>query len=1041
MRKFLGTLVLCSSIVACAGWQSLVASVNFGSRDAGFFFLTGSRLHNGSKNLLINGTLGLAGGPVLTGNDVQFSGGLLEQDGIVSTLDGAYQISEGGAFLLTGNASLHAQPGSLFTGVAVSGSGNVIDGSLDLAGPIVLANKNASVSMAVQGPITQDIELNKGTLLLNADLYLDKDVSIVGPGTIDLQYHRLYAHGLSDTSWSANITFLHGSGVETQGSLTTPAALTGGQQADGQIIKFTDPFSIVTNDRPVNITGNNVVIDGEGGTLGFVGAIGKPQGLSSQAGPLFSVAANKVVTLKNITLTNITQDTFSLGKGSTLQLGENVTFELGSDVYLTSGSLKLIASSAVGNVAQVCGINGQRKLVLVPSDSNQTTMLDLNNNSLALRDVEFAGIGFAAPNGSSASIALTGGATVDIGSSTSLNFDVEGQNNELALTVDGLTLSGAFGFDGLAAENTLAVRFILNQAIADKTVAMVDGAGVVSHIPVKKGNYLVIFNGDTGVFLSNQSTLAGLIFKDQSVSICNGLNTNTNGFVIDQNSFLMGLDLEIIGHPIKQNSARFVLEARSVSGLGIDQAFIRATQRAREASSPRVLTSFAKERAHRRSNQPATTIKPVVKKQVTQQQVQAVLANNKKQSKLPLRSMDILEELESLGFDHVRSFDAPASYERVITSPNYVCAGDESGTALYKSSQVSNFSTVPTKPCNVTLEDGSIVNQKPGSTLLIDSSHIVNVVGRGNEIVVGENAVIDLSSLGFDNASSKKSSLLIRCRQVGNELPHITLTGVLDLPAGARLQFIGGGSVTLADKSVISLNGSSSNQAAFLISAGINLTLAPNAQAYVGGVGRFEVADGGVIRVAGGAKLNIADLPAAMAPGRTNKVEFSILRRALLAIADEAGTGSGLVRFGAAGDNDEVSVLMRRGHVAIGSAGSMAFNVDAAGGVQRGLLKLFAMDHADITLRGSLVFGPNRWDAHYKDDSTHFVLTESTITGEGSINAFTQVITQNPLTTRTSTQTAAATNRTTMAIKNFVAVNTNALPVEFLTLPEKLSTP
>lgn len=1020
MRKFVGTLVLCSSIAVLTGWQMLEASVNFGSRNAGIFVLTGARLHNGSKNLVINGTLGLAGSPELTGNDVQFSGGFLEQDGVASTLDGSYSI-QGGAFALTGDASLHALPGSVFAGIEVSQSGNVIDGSLELSAPIVLADKNAAVTVAVQGPLTQDIKLNKGTLALNADLYLAKDVKIVGPGTVDLQYHKLYANALSDTSWATKITFVRGAGVETQGSLSTPAALTGGQQADGQVIKFTDPMCIVTNDRPISISGNNVVIDGDGGTLGFVGAIGKPQGLSSQAGPLFSVAPKKVVTLKNITLSNITQDTFDLGAGSTLQLGENVTFELGSDVYLTSGKLKLITSSSAGNVARVCGVNGQRKLVFVPSDSTQTTMLDLNNNSLALKDVELVGVGYATPNGASASIALVGGATVDVGSSTALNFDVEGQSNELALMNDGLTFSGSFGFDGLAAENTLAVRFVLNKAIVDKTIAMVDAAGKVTHVPVKKGNPLVIFDGDTGVFLSNQSTLAGLIFKDQSVSICNGLNTNTNGFIIDQNSFMMGLDLEILGHPIKQNSARFVLEARSVSGLGIDQAFIRAVQRANDVKKPRVLTAFAQNCEHRRAHRPVTQLKPSAKQQVTHEQVQAAIANRKKQSKLPLRSIDLTEELENLGFDQVRSlFDAPASYERVITSPNYVSAGDESGTALYKTAAVKDFSTVETKPFNITLENGAALSQKAGSTLLIDASHKVNVMGEGNEIVIGNDAVIDLGGLGFEEGAT----LTLRCSQVGTSLPHISFTGTLDLPAGAVLQLIGGGSVSMANNTYVSLNGQTNDQAAFLVGAGINLTLASSAQAYIGGVGRFEVSDGGVVRVAGGARLHIDDLPTSSVNGRVQNVDVVVERRALLAIADEADAGTGSVRFGG-GNGVRVSMSVKNARVAIGASGSLAFNVDASGRAQRGLLESFTLNHADITLRGSLVFGPNRYDAQYKDRNTQFALTESTVSGEGTITAYTEEGSQGS--TRTTSQTAKAT-------KHFVAVNTNAAPAKFLSL-------
>lgn len=981
MKKFIGTLVLCSSIVAFAGWESLVAGVNFGSRDSGFFVLTGGRLNNGSSNLFINGMLGLAGTPELTGNDIHFEGGLLEQDGVQSLVDGDFRLSAGGVIALTGSQSLHAQASSSFFGIAVSGTGNVVDGILKLTAPITLADSTAELTIGVENSLTQNIVLNGGTLTLSSDLRLTKNAAIVGSGTVNQQDFQIFAGDITTTitNITNNITYVNGTGpvTPTVDDDAPPAVLTEGTQTDGQVVTLTNSQCFVMHGKPINITAKDVVIDGAGGSIVFVGAVGQSVGLGSQGGPLFNVAANTSVTLRNLTLTNITQDSFALGNGATVALDENVTLDFGSDVFLTSGTLKIVNSSTLlgsSNVVRMRGINGKKKLVLSPTNGNQTTLIDLNNHSLALQNMELIGTQFVTPNGRMASVALTGGSTVDISASTALNFDVEDVNNSLVLTQDGLTLSGAFSFDGLAAENILAVRFALNVSIADKHVTMIDASGNVSYVPVKKGNPLVVFDGDTGLFLTNQATLAGLIFEDQSVTIANGLNTNTNGFVIDQNSFLMGLDLEILCHPIKQQSARFALEARSMTGLGIDQGFVRA----RKASTPPVLTAFCKMLEHKRANKPVAKARPIVKPQVTQAKVNAALAKNKKYSKMLTRSPEGFMP-EDLDCEYVRSFAPPSEYVRRVVGTTVTNATVESGAALYKGAVVYDFQTASNSVCTVTMEAGAVLNQLPGSTLYVDNAHNLNVTGFGNKLVVTGDAVIDLSSISFDDKAP--SSLVIHCDRVGAALPAITLSGKLDLPANAACLLEGVGSVVLADGSVISLNGTADNQPVFSVGSGVVLSLAAGAKAYVGGIGRFEVVDAGQLNVNKGATLSFADAPSSM----VHSINFIMQRNGLVTVGGDADPG--MLRFAGNGD---VSFAVNNSSLVIGSSGRVAFNMDAAGGVQRGLLKAFTLNYADVVLRGRLEFGPNIYDELFKDLTTQISFTETKIAGEGAVIAHNQ---------------------------------------------------
>ena len=452
--------------------------------------------------------------------------------------------------------------------LSLSGADNVISGEC-FARSVVLSDANTVVEFGISNVFSGTITLNGGTLKLTNDTVMAKDAKIVGPGTVDKQHFNLFTHAGDDTSWVTALDFLNGTGI------------------DG---------------------------DGEGGSASSV-----------------AVAAGETYLLSNTTLTNITQDTFNLGAGSTLELGENVIFEFGSDVVLTSGTIKIVnKSDGSANVVHMRGNNGRKLFALSPSDSNQTTLLDLNGNSVALQDLELVGTGFIAPNGGSASIALAGNAVLDVEVSTDLNIDVEDTGNMLALTQDGLTLSGSFGFDGLAAENTLSVRFTLNAPVTNKTVTMIDANGDITYLPVKKGNPLVVFDGDTGVFLTNSSTLAGMIFEDQSVSVANGLNTNTNGFVIDQNSYLKASNLEVLGHPIKQNSARFTLQADQVTGTGIDQSFVRSPRAVSQARSHRPITAFAKYCAKRRAMRPVAKPKVIAPERVSKERVHAATAKHKK---------------------------------------------------------------------------------------------------------------------------------------------------------------------------------------------------------------------------------------------------------------------------------------------------------------------------------------------------------------------------------------------------------------------------
>lgn len=836
--------------------------------------------------------------------------------------------------------------------LVLSGRHNVIFGELS-ARDIVLSDSDTVLELGIQNVFSGTITLNGGTLKLTNDTTLAKDAKIVGPGTVNKQNFNLFAHAGDDTSWLSALTFLNGTGL------------------DGTGVR--------------------------------------------DAGSAITVAAGETLFLSNTTLT-VKQNTFNLGAGAVLELGENVLLEFDSDVVLTSGTIKIVNNSdGSANVVRMRGINGRKLFALSPTDSNQTTLLDLNGNSVALQDLEFIGAGFIASNGSTASVALAGNAVLDVETSTDLNIDVEDAGNMLALTQDGLTLSGSFGFDGLAAENSLTVRFVLNNPITDKTVTMIDADGNIAYLPVKKGNPLVVFDGDTGVFLTNQNSLAGMIFEDQSITIANGLNTNTNGFVIDQNSYLVASDLEILGHPIKQNSARFVLKADRVTGAGIDQAFIRSSRAVKEPRLHRPVTAFAKFCAKRRAARPIAKPKVVVPAQVSKARMNAIIAKRKKaSSKLPTRAFD-MKGIEDFDGVFVRSLATPVSYQHTFVGTAVDSAGPEVGSALYKWAHIKNFETTSASAFNITLQDGAKIDQKSGTELFVDADHKMNFIGFGNQLEVKGNAAIDLSALGFD----KNAGLTIQCTQVSAAKPTITLTGVLDLPAGSVLFLRGAGNVVMANGAAISLNGAVGNLALFSVGEGVELSIAANGLAYVGGNGAFEVSSDARLRVDNGARLHIADLPTVLTGDRVHNVDFSVDRGGEVFIAAGAAVETGAVRFIG---NGEFSFKADGAQLVIGSAGTLAFNVNANDAPKRGWLRSFTALSSSMQLYGSIVFGPNVLDGQFVDLKTQVDLTELDIKGGGSVKA----LNQDPVRLTTSATATVITDQ------KFAATSKSALPAAIL---------
>lgn len=991
MKFLIKAYVVFVVVLSC---KLLVADdfLNFASQNAAITCADGVQFNIGkNSHLSINGTLGFAGNreTSLSGDPINFSQGYLRAaDGRQVLLNAVLDSNDDSCSLYSG--VLVAQDGIAFKNINVDGQANTIAGVLHITGAISVT-RDANLTIDLQNALEGDIVLNGGRLVLGSNLVLAPGIKIVGPGFIDIQQYKLYAQPGDDTSWVAELIFENGGGIDMlggdSGGLSLPQSLFNtGMQSNGHVVVLHAGQYHVTNAQPI-VIGQNTTLNGGSGVISLttnVAPYGRVRSKVS-ADAQIRVAAGKILTLKNIVISNITAKTFDLGVGAVVAFGENVSLEFGSDAFLSDGLFKILnTQSGDSNVVRMRGMNGRKLFVLSPTDINQQALLDLNGNSVLLQDLELIGAGFIVGGNDTGSLALAGNAVLNIETSTDLNIDVEDTGNVLALTQDALTLSGAFSFTGLSAENSLTVRFVLNEPVADKVVTMVGPDEIQYQIPVKKGNPLVVFDGDPGVFLMSDGTLAGMIFADASVSIVNGLDTNTNGFVVDQNSYLMAMDLEVLGHPIKQCSAQFTLGARSVVGEGFDQGFIRFP-------SPLIpqkmlkRTAFTQYCIKRRACKPVAKHRVPMLRQVSKRKVAVAIKREQQyqrgrrlHSPRNNRRNTMLSQTKKMKNSVMRVLDEPAAYLRTVTDTEITGNAAESGTTLYTRALVKNFESVRDVEFTSTLQDGAQLQQKIGTTFWVDAKHKINVVGPDNRIEITGDAVIDLSELHFGT----NAGLTMHCNQLGLEKPTIILSRSLDLPAGAGLNFSGAGNVIFQDRAEIVCNGTIRDRSVFLISNGIEMSVASGGVAYVGGVGRFVVTDKGCLRIDNNAKLHVGDLVSAV--GRVHDIDFTVSGKSAVLVAMDAGSRAGLMRF-AGGRDSSVDFNLDNSSLVIGPNGTLAFNVmrDAVHGVQRGLLRSFSMRQAQLRLYGTMVFGPNRYDDRFVSLETQCNLFDSTILENG----------------------------------------------------------
>ncbi|MFA6535518.1 MAG: hypothetical protein WCS92_04635, partial [Candidatus Babeliales bacterium] len=645
---------------------------------------------------------------------------------------------------------------------------------------------------------------------------------------------------------------------------------------------------ILNSNQVVNITNTSgVVLDGNGQTIVF----------NNTFGPQFVVQENVPVTLQNITLQNINQNTFNIKPGGEILIGPNTTFEFSQDVTFSSGIFNVL-DSPDGTVFTLASLSGNNIVTF-----NDQAILNLGDSTLRLEDVELGSIQNI-EYGSANLIELASGASVDIdgnvGDPIGLNFKAIGENNALTLMLDNLTLSGLITF-GDSSVNELAIRFVLENGLDPDRV--IDG----EIYPI------VNFTGGPGIMLGGSPDNDARLILENSYTILNLLDSNA--FLLDQNGQIFFTELELRQNNIKQYSANVLIDGTRIIGHQIDPSFIRAYSVNQNHKQSSTSKPISKPKAKIQVQPKAAKIKIEKSKVLDTQKVTAKSKSSPKNTKTNFKDKklkikqtsaknrkgiedfnDVLgldtstdtsvnneletlrslqQDLESIDSDLdsesvlLRSVALPASYDNIYSNIQLTMSVPPTGSLLLISSQINNLFTESNgvfAPFNITLRDRSIISMADQDVILDPNNQLINVVGVGNVIEVQKTLTINNNLFMDENAE-----LTIRFVQSGSEIPMVIFTAgsSIDIEYKGILRFEGTGIVKLANGVVINLNGKKEvsnkkhgetvtvQRAQLIIHDGAILDFDENAVVNITGIGKISLQDRGFIKPSAACALMI----------------------------------------------------------------------------------------------------------------------------------------------------------------------------------------
>ncbi|MCK4499147.1 hypothetical protein KAU11_01470, partial [Candidatus Babeliales bacterium] len=329
--------------------------------------------------------------------------------------------------------------------------------------------------------------------------------------------------------------------------------LSGDYEIDQSVHLFVDDVIHVSG-TDVALTG--AVLDGDGESLIFTPS------------PTAQVVIDdhRVFRISNIRLSNITANTFLMGRGAVLEIGEKVILEFADDITFEDGTIRLIGTS---NTAIFRGMGGEYTISLVIQTPQLPTSIDLQSNTLELENMELRGIEYITFTGGG-TVKLAGNSAIFIEEQTFLNFMISGLENIVYCENNNSYFKGRMRFDDFVLENEVHFSFPVSGGgrLEEQTLDFIDHFLSVSST---NGTSRVIFDDNVQIY-----------------------NDGANSFVLDKGAFLDGGYMMIKTNPIKQVSAAVQIGKDVVLDSDRDNAIsIESVEARGEYNVPAVTVVYA----------------------------------------------------------------------------------------------------------------------------------------------------------------------------------------------------------------------------------------------------------------------------------------------------------------------------------------------------------------------------------------------------------------------------------------------------------------
>jgi hypothetical protein len=515
---------------------------------------------------------------------------------------------------------------------------------------------------------------------------------------------------------------------------------------------------------------DNITIDGNGSSIIF----------SQSQIPQFVVDTNKTVILKNIRLSNINDYSFDI-KGL-IKIGENVSFELIEDITLSNGKLIIKNPSQILDDSKafiIRGLGGKKKLIL-----DGENIIKLGNNSIFLQNLEL--IGFEAINFSGksdknhltkASIFLGGNTTVVVNptetdsdgiKSTSLNFEIESENNKLLILENDMRLDGTISFS----KKYNTINMVTIKVIHDEWEAKLR------------------LNGSPGIFLStSNSFLNGIKFTNPLIKIH---LENSNAFMINGNKetsehlLIKCNDIKFSGFPIKQLTPNICYEGNHISGK-IDTSNINPKNEF-FLDDNQIQTTPTRINSTLRS---PSSCKKFNKKHKQEK------SNHKKNI-----SKDIAKEIRFSDPTLNANLNLPKSIDICYANINGEIKGAITGNIQLTNKELTNVFTENKSKFNLTVKDGTVV-QAHHKPFVLSDNQFVNILGASTF------KITNTFHINNNFKIANNAILIFEASNQGQTHPTIIIdeNTLFSIPKNASVKFVGNLQVKLGNNTKINLSG------------------------------------------------------------------------------------------------------------------------------------------------------------------------------------------------------------------------------------------